>query len=364
MNKIKKENIKICQIVYSGYGGHTDLALDLSKNFVNEFSKVCLIFYGYQNIPVSYINFCKTHKITYRKLKLTFFLIDWWKIFFFLTKLKCNVLILHTGTIVPVFFYKLIYRAKLISAYHQSIYLKTSKEKFRDYVQFYVSNINIVITKIYYDYFFKMFNKKNIFIISNGIEIPKTFKEKKNKRKKIINFGMASRFIKTKGHKLLIECFENLPNNMVLKFVGTGDDETELKKILIEKNIKNIHFEGYVEKNNMSNWFNSIDYYVHISDGETMSLSIMQAMAMGKVIIASNVSGIKNIISHKHNGYLVKNTKTNIIKSIKNIANYQNQNSIISNNAKNFAKKNFDLRITVRKYQNLIYKLFNEKYSS
>ena len=34
MNKIKKENIKICQIVYSGYGGHTDLALDLSKNFV------------------------------------------------------------------------------------------------------------------------------------------------------------------------------------------------------------------------------------------------------------------------------------------------------------------------------------------
>lgn len=364
MNKEKKKNIKICQVVYSGYGGHTDLALDLSKNFVNEFSKVCLIFYGYQSLPVSYIKFCKKHKITYCKLKLDFFLTDWWRIFCFLTKLKCNVVILHTGTIVPVFFYKLIYRAKLISAYHQSIYLKTLKEKFRDYFQFYLSNINIVITKIYYDYFFKMFKKKSVFIISNGIEIPKSFKEKKNKRKKFIYFGMASRFIKTKGHKLLIECFENLPNNMVLKFVGTGDDEKELKKILIEKNIKNIHFEGYIEKNKMSNWFKSIDYYIHISEGETMSLSIMQAMAMGKVIIASDVSGIKNIISHKQNGYLVKNTKTNIIRMIKKIIIYQKQNFIISNNAINFAKKNFDLKNTVKKYKNLIYKLFNENYSS
>lgn len=364
MNKVKKKNIKICQIVYSGYGGHTDLALDLSKNFVNEFSKVCLIFYGYQKVPVSYINFCKIHKITYRKLKLSFFLLDWCRIFFFLTKLKCNVVILHTGTIVPAFFYKLIYGSKLISAYHQSIYLKTLKEKFRDYVQFYVSNINIVITKIYYDYFVKMFKKKNIFIISNGIEIPRVIKERKSKRKKIISFGMASRFIKTKGHKLLIECFENLPSNILLKFVGTGDDEKELKKILIKKNIKNIYFEGYVEKNDMSNWFNSIDYYIHISDGETMSLSIMQAMAMGKVIIASNVSGIKNIITHKYNGYLVENTKSNIIKMINNIKNYQDQNFIISNNAKYFAKKNFDIKVTEQKYKDLIYKLFDEKYFS
>ena len=258
----------------------------------------------------------------------------------------------------------MIYGSKLISAYHQSIYLKTLKEKFRDYVQFYVSNINIVITKIYYDYFVKMFKKKNIFIISNGIEIPRVIKERKSKRKKIISFGMASRFIKTKGHKLLIECFENLPSNIVLKFVGTGDDETELKKILIKKNIKNIYFEGYVEKNNMSNWFNSIDYYIHISDGETMSLSIMQAMAMGKVIIASNVSGIKNIITHKYNGYLVENTKSNIIKMINNIKNYQDQNFMISNNAKYFAKKNFDIKVTVQKYKDLIYKLFDEKYFS
>ncbi len=360
MNKLSNQ-IKICQIVYSGYGGHTDLALDLSKNFANEFSKISLIFYGYQKLPISYIKFCKIYKIPYFNLNYCSPLIDWCKIFFFLIRLNCNTIIIHTGTVLPVALFKFFFNAKIISVYHQSIYLKTKKEKFKDYIQFHLSNINIVITKDYYEYFFAKFKKKNLYLIRNGIKLDRFYKKKEYKKKKSFNFGMASRFIKTKGHKLLIECFKDLPRNMILRFAGSGDLENELKKILKKYKNKNIYFDGYVPKNEMSQWFNKIDYYLHISDGETMSLSIMQAMAMGKVVITSDVSGINNMIRNKYNGYLVKNSKKNIIRTIKQVTSDPTYNLNIIKNAQKFAKKNFNLCDTAQSYKKIIYKLFDEK---
>jgi glycosyltransferase involved in cell wall biosynthesis len=46
--------------------------------------------------------------------------------------------------------------------------------------------------------------------------------------------------------------------------------------------------------------------YIHASLGETMSTAIMQAMACGKAIVASDVDGINNMITNGLTGLLVR----------------------------------------------------------
>ena len=60
----------VCQIVFSGYGGHTDLAISLYKNFHRKFGKLFFLFYGYEKIPLNYINFCKKKKYSILQSKL------------------------------------------------------------------------------------------------------------------------------------------------------------------------------------------------------------------------------------------------------------------------------------------------------
>ena len=175
---------------------------------------------------------------------------------------------------------------------------------------------------------------------------------------------MASRFIKSKRHVLLLNCFKNLPKNITLHLAGSGEDEKCLRIYVKKNKIKNVFFNGYVEQEKMRNWFQKIDFYIHISDGETMSLSIMQAMASGKVILASNVLGINNIIKNKQNGYLTKNNKQTITDIINKIVLNNKKNLLISENAITFAEKNFNINNTYKLYLGVIKKAIYEKNSS
>lgn len=71
-----------------------------------------------------------------------------------------------------------------------------------------------------------------------------------------------------------------------------------------EKNLNFLLPELLAEKD-LPALLNYLDIYVHASFVETMSTAIMQAMAFGKGIVASNVAGINNMITNKQDGILV-----------------------------------------------------------
>ena len=70
---------------------------------------------------------------------------------------------------------------------------------------------------------------------------------------------------------------------------------------------KNIKFLGLLNKNQMIDFYNSIDIYVStsLSDGG-LAASIAEAMSFERLVIASNNSDNKIWIRHGKNGYLFK----------------------------------------------------------
>jgi len=84
--------------------------------------------------------------------------------------------------------------------------------------------------------------------------------------------------------------------------VGGGRDENEFSKKA--KKLSNLKVIGYVE--NVGDYMKVFDVFLFPSRHEGLGSILLDALAFGLPIIASNVGGIPEIIQHDNNGYLVE----------------------------------------------------------
>ena len=164
--------------------------------------------------------------------------------------------------------------------------------------------------------------KKKIHTIYNSFDLRKiNILSKKNipiKYKKIFKkkvFVYHGRLEYQKGLDLLLKAFTIFKNtNYSLLIIGDGSQENDLKKLSNELKLKNqVFFIGF--QNNPYNFIKYSKYYVFPSRFEGMPNSLLDAVALSKLIISSDCQhGPKEIISGYPNGILFK---TNSINSLK-----------------------------------------------
>ena len=134
-----------------------------------------------------------------------------------------------------------------------------------------------------------------------------------------------------------------------LYIAGDGPELPNLKKKVKQVNLShNIIFNGNLDKFGIKKWFDKINIYIHISQKEFMSTSILQAMSCKLPIIASNLF---------ENNFILKASKT------KN-ALVKNKNTIIQNEILKIIKKKINIveenRNYVKKFNNI--DLIGKKY--
>lgn len=148
-----------------------------------------------------------------------------------------------------------------------------------------------------------------ISVIPNGLDLdfyrpgPKTANEK-------TIIGMQSRLVRLKDHDTLLTAFSllvNLSNRpLLLRIAGDGDYRQSLEEKAAAWQLGNkVEFTGMLDEPHLLEFLASLNIYVHASLGETMSTAIMQAMACGLPVIASDVKGIQNMIENGVTGVLV-----------------------------------------------------------
>lgn len=149
-------------------------------------------------------------------------------------------------------------------------------------------------------------------VIYNGISLPLVGKGQNVRRRlgikpEAVVVGSVARLIPSKGiHYLLdaIPLIKNCCENVCFMIVGDGPYERALKMRTEDLGIEDdVIFTGYVTP--VWDYLDAMDVFVLPSLSEGLSVSILEAMAMGKPVIASSVGGIPEIITHGKNGYLV-----------------------------------------------------------
>jgi L-malate glycosyltransferase len=121
--------------------------------------------------------------------------------------------------------------------------------------------------------------------------------------------GAVSRLRREKGIDVLVKAFSLLPElhkTSHLLIVGDGPDLNELKAMAEKAEISDIvTWTGELPRNDALGAVCLMDLVVVPSREEGFGLTAIEAMALGKPVIASNTGGLTEIVKDGINGYLV-----------------------------------------------------------
>lgn len=118
----------------------------------------------------------------------------------------------------------------------------------------------------------------------------------------IVSVGELS---KRKNHICIIEAMALLKDmNISYLVCGTGAMEQQLRKKAEELGVeKQVIFAGYVK--DVPDVLDECDCFVFPSFQEGLPVAVMEAMAVGLPVIASDIRGVRELVIHAKGGYLV-----------------------------------------------------------
>lgn len=194
------------------------------------------------------------------------------------------------------------------------------------------------------------FGADKVETIYNPIEL-KHFEQAVSKDNKIVKFINVARFHPVKNHKLLIDAFEKLcasGSNSILELVGDGQEYEDIKKYVLEKKLgEKVKFLGQIE--DVAPKLAGADVFVLSSVSEAFPVSVIEAMAVGLPIIATNVGGLPELV--KENGILVESNNVEAMCSaMLDLEQNQEKRKQMGECSKTMAEK-FDISKIVKQYE-------------
>ncbi|MEE8427874.1 MAG: glycosyltransferase [Gammaproteobacteria bacterium] len=118
--------------------------------------------------------------------------------------------------------------------------------------------------------------------------------------------GVFGRLSQEKGQDLMLKALSQNDlgfNGVHVLFVGSGPWNKYLQEMAAQLNLsKRVHFVGH--QPGMMDYYSAIDLLVLPSRSEGMPNVILEACAIGKPILATNVGDVSEVIEHGINGWL------------------------------------------------------------
>ncbi|HES57795.1 MAG TPA: glycosyltransferase [Firmicutes bacterium] len=140
-------------------------------------------------------------------------------------------------------------------------------------------------------------------VINNGI---RPFTEQVDDRRGIV---CLARFLPPKRHDLLLDALSlmNAQERPTLHMYGMGTDSAELHAEISRRQLAP-HVQAFGETADPMQAVATAELAVLPSDHEGMPNVVLEAWAAGTPVLASNVSGVNQLVRHGVDGWLVENT--------------------------------------------------------
>ena len=161
---------------------------------------------------------------------------------------------------------------------------------------------------------------RNIKVLYNPIdsnEIIRKSKEPEKTVKKKFTFCTVGRLSRQKGYDRLIKVVKRM-NDDGLDFdvwiIGVGSEENKLRKMLSDYGINNVYLLGY--KKNPYPYIKESDVFVCSSRAEGFSTVVSEAIILQKPIVATDCSGMKELLGNSEYGIVCNNTEDDLYKAM------------------------------------------------
>lgn len=236
------------------------------------------------------------------------------------------------------------FKKKIIFYLYKIAFIKSTRVIFQNHedLNFFIKN--------------KIINKKKCLLIpGSGIDCEKfKFQLIKKNNRDTFNFLCISRLIKHKGVEEFIRAAKLIKqefNNVSFTLIGSIDNDYSMQvDINLLRDFKKIcNYENYTE--DVVKYINLCDCFVLPSYREGTSRSLLEAAAVGRPIVTTDVPGCNNVVINNFNGYLCQprdeySLYTNLKKMIN--TDYETRKKM-SINGRNHILKVFELNIVNKK---------------
>jgi len=144
--------------------------------------------------------------------------------------------------------------------------------------------------------------------------------------------------------------------NIILTIIGEGEERKNLGDLAVGSKAQ-IRFLGAVPHAELPQYFSEADIFVLPSLVEGHPKVIIEAMAAGLPIVASDVRGINTLLEHGRTGFLVSPNAQAIRAGIENLLNDPEKRNMLGMNARREAEQEFSFEKIVA-LEKSIYEIF------
>jgi len=166
--------------------------------------------------------------------------------------------------------------------------------------------------------------EKKIYVYRNGVDLElfrlldkQQCREKFQLSKKtLVSVG---HLIERKGHHLVIEAMQLLPDYQLL-IVGDGEEEKYLKTLVETLCLtEQVSFLGEKKQQDLTEIYNAADAMILASSREGWANVLLESMACGTPVVATDIWGTPEVVQSSDAGVLVKRTSESIAQGVDNL---------------------------------------------
>jgi glycosyltransferase involved in cell wall biosynthesis len=125
-----------------------------------------------------------------------------------------------------------------------------------------------------------------------------------------VTFGSCGRLHRDKGYDLGLRALAATRQKISIDFrylmAGTGPEESALRQLAFELGIsRQVDFVGWIDTEQLSAFYQGIDFFLHPARTEPFGVCIVEAMASGAIVIASDqTTAALDRINNGNSGFL------------------------------------------------------------
>ena len=179
------------------------------------------------------------------------------------------------------------------------------------------------------------------------------FINKSKKKNNVFTLGTVCRLTQEKGLFRFLNIISKLKFDFKFLIIGNGPHKKLLKNLVIKLNMENkVIFCGFLEYKKIKQRLKKIDLFINCSYFEGFPNSVVESLANGIPVLASQShGGINEIIKNKNFGYIYKNKKE-LIKFLNDF--YLKKKKIYINKKETYNHlKKFSISRNVNKYSSV-----------